>query len=138
MSARGSCSSTARRCAPFVWWVACCFAIPAAAQTLGHGVDDGISTWRVVLALLLCLALAVAIPFVLKTRLGGLRFPRLSIPHQGRRLQVIESVRLNQHADLCLVRLDEAQFLVSVSSSGVRVIRGIPVQAVPPSPGGRE
>lgn len=94
---------------------------PALAQTLGQGQDDGVSTWRVILALILCLALAAAVPFAMKARgFSGLNLP--SLGRVTRRLRVIESVRLSQQASVSLVELDGEEFLVSVSNAGVEIL----------------
>lgn len=112
-----------------------CALAPALAQTLGQATDDGISTWRVVLALLVCLGLAAMIPYVLKARAGGFLSPLLGL-RRGRRLQVIESVRLSHQAELCLVKLDGGEFVVSVSAKGVEILRPLEPAANNPEASG--
>jgi len=62
---------------------------PVLAQTLGQGSDDGMSVWRIVAALLLCLALAVGGAFALKAGLGRGRFFSFVAKRSGR-LQHVE------------------------------------------------
>ncbi len=99
-------------------------AAPAFAQRLGQGTETDISMWRVVGALLLCLALAFVAALVLKRRLGGgvpLSFVR------GRRLQLIERVRLTSQAELCLVSRDGTEFLIAAGPHGATLIEAGPV-----------
>ena len=91
---------------------------PVFAQTLGQGADAGPPLWRVLLVLLLCLGLAVAGAFALRWRLGG-RAPAMSLLGQ-RRTALIERTRLSHQVDLCLVRCDEREFLITTSPQGGR------------------
>ncbi|MEI9997611.1 MAG: flagellar biosynthetic protein FliO [Rhizomicrobium sp.] len=102
---------------------------PAAAQTLGQGADDGISTWRVIAVLLLCLALAVYAAYVLRARLGGaprFAWPLLSRTKIQRRLQLVETLRLSHQIDLCVVTCDGQDLLVAASAQGVEILRELP------------
>jgi flagellar biogenesis protein FliO len=100
-------------------------AVPTWSQTLGQGADDGISIWRVVLALVLCLGLAVAVPFALKAKAGGLA-PLRTVLRRSRRLHLVESLCLGHQTDLCLVRVDDRLLLVSVSPKGLEVLEHMP------------
>lgn len=105
----------------------------AFAQTLGQGVDDGISLWRVAGALLLCMGFAVAGVFVLRARMGNTSLPFLALPfaaRRARRLKLVESVRVGQKADLSIVACDGRELLILVSENGSQIVREIPpVQA---------
>lgn len=94
-------------------------AAPAFAQRLGQGTGTEVPIWRVLGALALCLALAVAAAYFLRRRMGG------SLPlamGRGRRLQLIETLRLSHQVDICLVSCDGAQFLVAATQQGATTI----------------
>jgi hypothetical protein len=95
---------------------------PSLAQTLGHGQDDGISTLRVMLTLLLCLVLAAAAAFALRARMGhgSIGWP---IKKVSRRLELLDSIRLPNQVDLSIIRCDEEEILVATSAQGLIVVR---------------
>ena len=104
---------------------------PALAQRLGQGEDDGISLWRVVVALLLCLALAVFAAYAMRSRMGGL--PLLSGLFSGarpnrRRLQLVETLRLSHQIDLCVVACDGEELLVAAGPQGVQLLKDLPAR----------
>ena len=100
---------------------------PALAQRLGQGTGTEVPVWRVLGALALCLALAVAAALVLKRRLGG----SARVPFgRTRRLQLIESLRLSHQVDLCVVSCDGAEFLLAATPHGATLIK----PEVPPVP----
>ncbi len=109
-------------------------AAPAFAQRIGQGTGTEVPVWRVLGALALCLALAVAAAYLLKRRLGG------SLPlamGRARRLQLLETLRLSHQVDICLVSCDGAEFLVAASAQGATTIN--PSLAPPPAaPAGDE
>jgi hypothetical protein len=104
--------------------VLACTASPALAQVLGTAPDDGISIWRVLFAFVLCAGLAAAGAFALKARMGGGgSFSFLAFPaRQARRLKLVETLRVAQKVDLCLVSLDGDEFLVLAGEEGARVV----------------
>lgn len=108
---------------------------PALAQTLGQGTSSDIPWLRLTGALILCLSLAVAGAYALRTRMGGgAALPpvlaRLKLPIAGltlpeaapRRLQLVETIRLSHQVDVCLIRCDDRQILVAASPQGVVVL----------------
>lgn len=102
-------------------------AAPAFAQRIGQGTGTEVPVWRVLGALALCLALAVAAAYFLRRRLGG------SLPlaiGRTRRLQLVETLRLSHQIDICLVSCDGAEFLLAASAHGAATI----ILALPPSP----
>lgn len=106
-------------------------AAPVFAQRLGQGTGTEVPVWRVLGALALCLGLAVAAAYVLRRRLGG------SLPlaiRRGRRLQLIEALRVSHQIDICLVSCDGAEFLVAASPHGTATIN----PNVPPPPAGQD
>jgi flagellar biogenesis protein FliO len=106
----------------------------ACAQTLGQGPDDDIPLWRVGVVLVLCLLLAVVAIFALRTRLGRGSFTNL-VMRKDRRLQLVESLRLGSHADLCIVRCDGQDLLIVVSAQESKLLQTLPPRA--PSDGER-
>lgn len=98
----------------------------ARAQTLGQGDDGDISLWRVLGALIACLILAALAAFALRWKLTG----RLVLPlwrpaglmGNRRRLQLVESVRLNQHVDLHIVVCDDNELLIAASGQGTQIL----------------
>ena len=99
---------------------------PACAQTLGRATGPDIAWWRVLAALLLCLALAVGGALALRARLaaGG------SIPKApwrfgtsaARRLRVVEAIRVGSQTEICLIACDETEYLVAVSPQKIEVL----------------
>jgi len=95
-------------------------AAPAFAQRLGQGTGTEVPIWRVLAALLLCLALAVAAAILLRRRLGGGARP---VAFGGsRRLQLVETLRLSHQVDLCVVSCDSAEFLIASTPHGATLI----------------
>lgn len=97
----------------------------AHGQLLGKGDDSGISLWRLIAALLLCLALAVAGAFALKARLGA----GFSLPGpiaRRRRMQLVETMRLPNQVNLCIVMCDDRELLVATSARGADLIDRLP------------
>ncbi len=100
---------------------------PACAQTLGQGGDDGISSWRVALVTLLCLALAVFAAFALKARLGGGWLPAFfAVARPDRRMRLVETLRLSHQIDLCIVACDGREILVAASARGATLLQTLP------------
>jgi flagellar biogenesis protein FliO len=105
-------------------------AVPALAQTLGQGADNDLPWWRVIGSLIFCLVLAGAAAFVLRDRvpmLRGLR-PLLERRRPGR-LRLIESTRLAQQVDVCLLRCDDNDLLIAVSPQGAVLLSTQPAPA---------
>lgn len=102
-------------------------AVMAATSTrLGGGGTLDVSLTRIVSALLLCLVLAGIGILVLK-RGGGQVTPsvlrnwrRVAV---DRRVEVIESRRISAHADVCLLRCDDHDYLVLAGPSELRLLR---------------
>jgi len=108
------------------WFAGCpsMFLLPAPlhAQRLGQGPDNDISILRVILALILCLALATAAAFVLRARMG--HAPALFRSKLGsRRLELQASLRLPNQVDLSIVRCDGKELLVATSAQGLMIVK---------------
>lgn len=93
---------------------------PALAQRLGQGTGAEVPVWRVLGALLLCLALAVAAAYILRRRMNGV-MPR-SLRGAERRLQLVETMRLSHQVDLCIVRCDGRELLVAATPHGATAL----------------
>jgi flagellar biogenesis protein FliO len=102
----------------------------ALAQRLGQGgVETDIAWWRVGGALILCLALAVAAAYALRTRLRGGAAPLLS--RDERRLRLIETLRIGHQVDVCLIACEGRKLLLAASPHGVVLLSS----DAPPTPG---
>ncbi len=98
-----------------------CADTPAFAQKLGQAPDDGISFVRVLAALLLCLAIAVAAAIFLQKRAGlGLTLPSLIKRHA--RLKLVESLRVSPQVNVCIVTCDGRELLLEVSPQGASIL----------------
>lgn len=114
----------------------------ALAQTLGGASEPKVSWWRVLGALILCVALAIGAAVALKARMRGqppLK-PGRAPPGLGplsdwmgrlmvrgdtaatRGIQLIESRRLSHQVDICHLRFDEHDFLLAVTAQGVTLL----------------
>jgi hypothetical protein len=94
-------------------------AVGVSAQKLGGATgDDDIAPWRVILILALCLLLAVGGAFALRWKMQRSGAP-LSFG-QHRRMLLIERVRLSHQVDLCLVRCDGREFMITTSPRDTR------------------
>lgn len=100
----------------------------------GGGVD--VSLTRIVMALVLGAMLAVVAALAIKR--GGGRFDiavvrRLLVTLPvARRIQVVESRRVSQHADLCLVRCGGEEYLILSSAQQQQILR---TSMLPGAPG---
>lgn len=101
-------------------------AAAAAGPHLGGGGALGISLTRIVAALLICTMLAVVAGLLLKRGggridLGAIR--DLAGVRADRRIAVIETRRISQHADACLLRCDGRDYLILSSQASQQVLR---------------
>lgn len=105
---------------------------PGLAQTLGQGDGEGISLWRVLGALLLCLSLAVAGAFAIRARMGSGGTLR-GFVKRDRRLHLVESLRLSHQVDLCIVTCDGRELLIATSVHGAAPLEHRPVDDARPA-----
>jgi hypothetical protein len=96
-------------------------ATPVAAQRLGGGTAVAIPVGRIIAALLLCALLALAAAVAIKRRggridLGGWS-KLLAKATPPRRIEIVETHRASQYADICLIRCDAREYLVLCSST---------------------
>jgi flagellar biogenesis protein FliO len=105
---------------------ACAAAQSAWAQTLGRAPDDEISLWRVGIALLFCVVLAIAGAFLLRARLG--QAPLFAFPTKsGRRLKMVETLRLGRVIALSIVECDGKELLVMSSEERAELLARLPM-----------
>jgi len=101
--------------------------LPAAAQHLGGGGTLDVSLTRIVTALILCLMVAAFAVLLLK-RSGGkidlaaIRRTFVSLPTQ-RRIEIVETRRASQYADICLLRCDGREYLILCAPQQQTVLR---------------
>ncbi len=99
----------------------------AFAQRLGGAPSADISWWRVIGALVICLALAAAVAYAMRSRLGGALAPMLSpIKTDERHLKLVESLRLSHQIDVCLVDCEGRRLLIAASPQGAVLLAGEP------------
>lgn len=98
----------------------------------GGGVD--LSITRILLSLMLCLMLAVLAAVWLKRRGGWPGWSRLGMVQKGfptkRRIEILESRRINQYADLSLVRCGDRDYLILSSQAQQQLLRESPASDV--------
>lgn len=91
--------------------------VPAFARPrLGGGGAPDISFARVTAALVLCLIVAVLAALLLKRGGGKVDLASLRTLLKGvrddRRIDVIETRRISQHAEICIVRCDDREYVI--------------------------
>ncbi|WP_420606056.1 hypothetical protein [Novosphingopyxis sp.] len=97
----------------------------ALSQTLGQGEDIGVSVWRVLAALLLCLGIAVAVILALRKQGGRIDLKALASGLRSggsirpSRIEIVESRRASSRAEVVLLRCDEREFLVMISDTSL-------------------
>jgi flagellar biogenesis protein FliO len=114
-------------------WVAAAANARAAAPGLGGGEALGVSLGRVVTALIICLMIAVLAALLIRQRAGKGDLPALMarLNTASREIQVVETRRLSPHADICIVRHDDREYLLLLQSGHGSVLRERPAPAVP-------
>jgi hypothetical protein len=106
----------------------------AFAQTLGGGSDIELPLGRLLIGLVLCALIAFLAVFLLKRYNTSGRFllsfgPNSATGNSTRRIRVLETHRLSQHADLCRFVSNETEYLVIVSQGGAVVLEETPAPA---------
>lgn len=120
--------NSARRQVRLACVVAAAHAHPVLAQNLGGASDTGVSVLRVVLALVVSIAAAVALALLLRRHAAGgggrltwqsLKTSVVTTP----RIKVIETRRISTHGDVSLLRCDMTEYLIVSGTGGVKVLR---------------
>lgn len=118
---------------------------PACAQgstTLATGSAPEVPWLRLVLSLLLCIGIAVAAILLLRRyQRGGTGTATKWFSAQGlvpdQRIRIVEARRLGAGSQLCLVRFDDREMLLAVTSDRVAVLAESPCdgESAPAEPG---
>jgi hypothetical protein len=110
---------------------------PAAAQQLGGASDVGISLVRIGAALVVCLAAAAALIFILKRRGGQL--PKLfnfsALLKRDGCIYVLEVRRISSYAEVSRIACDGTEYLILTSASGQEIIDRRDREEAPPMGG---
>lgn len=86
--------------------------------------DPALTILRAVLSLCATLGLIVLCGWVWRTYGQNWNWPRPAVP-PARRLQVLETRRLNQHTTLHLVRLDHTELLLATTAAQTTLITSL-------------
>lgn len=98
-------------------------AAAAGPARLGGGGAVEIPWLRIVVALVLCTMVAVLVVLWLRRRGGGWTLPGV---RGEARIEVIESRRLNQYADLSLVRVQGRGYAILSGAQAHHVLSSVP------------
>jgi len=103
----------------------------AGTARLGGGGGLDLSLTRIVLSLLLCLGIAISVIVLIKRKGGRVNASALlgllakGLPADPR-IRVIEARRISAHADLCLVRCDDVEYVILCSAHQQQLLREQP------------
>jgi hypothetical protein len=119
---------------PFPLLVASSPALAQAGRLGGGGGGVDVSLTRIVTALILCLMLAALAALLLKRGGGRVELAALGrlfarLPQTQRRIEVIETRRVSQHADVCLLRCDGRDYLILCAAHQQTILREGPAAA---------
>ena len=103
----------------------------AAPPRLGGGEALGVSLGRIVTALIICAMIALLAALLIRHRLGKGDLPGLfaRMEMRPREIQVVETRRLSQHADICLVRHRQQEYLLLLLAGDARILSEAPSAA---------
>lgn len=90
------------------------------AQQLGQGTDAAdLTLWRFLGALVFILLLVGGAWAVVRSRGGALPF----LQHgDSRRIKILEVQRISPQSQICLIGLDDKEYLLAITSQGATVI----------------
>lgn len=98
-------------------------ASPAAAGLGAIAPADDVPIWRVIGALLLCLAVALAGALALRARTGAAGPGLPGLGRRPARLRLRETIRVGPHVQLCIVRCDRHDLLLATGPAGAQLLR---------------
>lgn len=96
----------------------------AAPGRLGGGAALEVSLGRIVTALLICIIIAVLAVLLIRQRSGKIDLAALFAKFEARprSIRIVETRRLSQHADICVVRHHEREYLLLLMAGEARVL----------------
>lgn len=101
----------------------------AGGGRLGGGQPLEVSFGRIVAALVICIIIAVLAALLIRQRSGKLDlyawFGRLQ--SRPRAIEVVETRRLSPHADICVVRHSNREYLLLLLAGDARILSEQPV-----------
>lgn len=104
------------------------FATAHMMQTLGTGEVPDVPITKILVSLLLSIGLVILVTVFLKRYRTGAGFSsmlntvRPAGKNAARRITIIETRRLSQHADICLLESGDTEYLLVVSASQATVL----------------
>lgn len=95
---------------------------------LGGGQPLDVSLGRIVIALLIAIIVAVLAILLIRQRSGKIDLAALfaRVELKSRAIHVVETRRLSPHADICLVRHDDREYLLLLLAGRAQVLRDAP------------
>lgn len=101
----------------------------ASAGRLGGGEPPDVSIARIVSALVICVIIAILAALLIRQRGGRIAARRLlgGVEFGSRAIKVMETRRLSQHADACLIRYDGREYLLLLQAGNAQVLSGKPL-----------
>lgn len=127
-------------------WVGCWASTADAREALGRASDADLPVWRLVIAFILCIIVAIMAALALRRFMRG---GGASPAHSGgprwfggrnwlagapREIAIQETHRASLHGDICLINWGERQFLVAISPGGVTLLDSRPAPQKPDLP----
>jgi hypothetical protein len=98
----------------------------ASAQGLGGGQDLDISLGRIVAAFLISIGVATACILAMRRRRTGgpaMRNWLSGLASRQPEVRIVETRRISQHGDICLVRSRDREYLLLVMAGQAQVLR---------------
>jgi hypothetical protein len=105
----------------------------AAGGRLGGGQPLDVSLGRIVIALVIAVIVAALAILLIRQRAGKIDLAALfaRVELRPRAIYVVETRRLSPHADICLVRHDDREYLLLLLAGRAQVLREAPHAAEP-------
>lgn len=96
----------------------------AGSGRLGGGAPLEVSLGRIIGALVVCIVVAGFAALLIRQRGGSAPLPSFlgRAAFRGRAIDVVESRRISQHADVCLLRHDGREYLLLLLAGDARIL----------------